>query len=117
MFKHQFPALKKLVSSLSVNDAITRQTLQTVYEETGYLLDPHGAVGYFALAAYLKQHISSKGIVLETAHPVKFPDVVEEITGKAIPIPTAAQHLFSKQKSSIPMDASFDALKEWLINR
>ena len=117
IFKQQLPALKQVVSSISVDDTTTRQTLEKVYRETGYTLDPHGAVGYYALDAYLQEHTADKGFVLETAHPVKFPGVVEQITGKAIAVPATAQHLFSKQKQSIRMDASFDVLKEWLLYR
>ena len=117
IFKQQLPAVKQLVSSISVDDTTTRLTLEKVYRETGYILDPHGAVGYYALDAYLQEHTADKGFVLETAHPVKFPDVVEQITGRAIAVPASAQHLFNKQKQSIRMDASFDALKEWLLYR
>jgi threonine synthase len=73
-------------------------------------------VAYDALEQYLSHHPEQKGIFLETAHPVKFPDTVEAMTGKKIEIPESAQHLFSKEKKSVQMNASFTDLKEWLLN-
>lgn len=128
IFGNQFPEVKKAISSYSVNDEITIDTIRSVYNETDYILDPHGAVGYFALCEYIKDFgvirtdyepviHAPKGIFLETAHPVKFPDAVEKAIGKTIPVPDSVKHLFNKQKQSITMPASFDALKEWLMNR
>jgi threonine synthase len=81
------------------------------------LLDPHGAVGYKALEDYLQMHPGKKGILLETAHPVKFPDVVKQATGQEVPIPENVKPLFEKTAKSIGMDASFEALQKWLLNR
>ena len=57
------------------------------------------------------------GIFLETAHPVKFPDTVEEATNTKIPFPESVKYLQGKEKKSILMNASFDAFKEWLMSR
>ena len=62
-----------------MSDADTKATIDQVWREHHYLLDPHGAVAYTALQRYIDQHPSEKGFLLATAHPVKFPDVVEEI--------------------------------------
>jgi len=59
----------------------------------------------------------SGGIFLETAHPVKFPETVEEVIGKKIEIPQSVQHLFSRKKESVAMNASFDDFKEWMMFR
>ena len=53
------------------------------------MLDPHGAVGYLSLKRYLEKHPDRKGIFLETAHPVKFPDAVEKATANKIDIPSS----------------------------
>ncbi len=58
-----------------------------------------------------------KGIFLETAHPVKFPDTVEKATKTKIAIPESVQYLLHQQKQSIIMNASFTVFKEWLMNR
>lgn len=117
MYDHQLSHLKTKLSSVSVDDATTKETIGEVFKQTGYTLDPHGAVGYKALLDYLVEHPAEKGFFLETAHPVKFPDVVEEMIGKTLDIPEAVMPLFTKEKKSILMDAGFDALKEWLMHR
>ena len=88
-----------------------------MYAQYKYLLDPHGAVGYKALEMYLEQFPERKGIVLETAHPVKFPDSIEEITGKPVEIPASVAGIMKLEKKSVEMDATSDALKSWLLNR
>jgi len=116
IFDHQFTNLINEVSSCSISDAETSNTLKEVYQENNYLLDPHGAVGYLALQRYLKEHPAQKGIVLETAHPVKFFDVVEPIIGKKVPIPEAIQQQLLLQKKSVKIAADADLLKEFLFS-
>ena len=115
IFQHKFPDLKKSVSSCSITDAETKETLQEVYQKEGYLLDPHGAVGYRALQQYLQKNPSQKGIVLETAHPVKFYDVVEPVIGEAVPVPPSVQQQLLLQKKSTKIVASTDVLKQFLL--
>ncbi|WP_298297807.1 threonine synthase [Hydrotalea sp.] len=117
IFDHSFQALKNKISSYSIDDATTIQTIQTVYQEYNYLLDPHGAVAFAALSQYLMQFPDHDGYIAATAHPVKFPEVVEKTTGLQIPIPEAIRGLFTKEKISINMPANFEALKEFLLNR
>lgn len=116
LFGSQYETIKEKISGYTVTDAVTRQTMADVYNREGYILDPHGAVAYFALADYLSQHSEQKGFILETAHPVKFPDTVEAMIGKQLEVPAAAQYLFGLEKKSVPMKASFAALKEWLLH-
>ncbi|MFN5133736.1 MAG: threonine synthase, partial [Chitinophagaceae bacterium] len=87
LFHHQFPQLKENLTAYSITDDETKATMKKVYDEFGYVLDPHGAVGYLALERYLEQHPSSKGMILETAHPVKFYDVVEPVLNRTIEMP------------------------------
>jgi len=117
MFEQKLENLRSVLSSYSVDDATTAKTIKQVYEQHHYMLDPHGAVAYYAINEYLKSHTGNKGIFLETAHPVKFPDVVEQATNTKIPFPESVQYLKERKKQSIPMDANFDSLKEWLISR
>src|SRR5450756_2513594 len=84
IFHKEFLSLKKVLTSYSVTDEQTKDTLREVYSQHHYLPDPHGAVGYRALADYLAAQNAAhpaapapKGIFLETAHPVKFYDTVE----------------------------------------
>jgi len=117
LFHNQFNNFKDAVSSMSVDDITTAQTIKDVYEQDRYTLDPHGAVAYYALAQYQQQHPTDKGFILETAHPVKFPDTVEDATGKSLEFPQQVQYLLHEDKKSILMDAKFDSFKEWLTNR
>jgi threonine synthase len=117
MYQQQLPKLKTILDSVSISDDITRETINAVYNETGYILDPHGAVGYHALQAYQQANSNAPGIFLETAHPVKFPDVVEEMIGKKLDIPASVAPLFAKEKRSIKMQPKFEDVKEWLLTR
>ncbi|MEX6686755.1 threonine synthase [Danxiaibacter flavus] len=115
LFGQEVSDLKKIFSSTSIDDATTAATIKKVYNEHHYTLDPHGAVGYYALNEYLSEHSDQKGFFLETAHPVKFPEVVEQSTNTKIEFPESVQYLQGKSKQSIEMKAGFDALKEWMM--
>jgi threonine synthase len=117
IFQSNYRHISRKISGYTVTDEQTRQTITSVYNDTGYVLDPHGAVAYYALNDYLKKHKDQKGIFLETAHPVKFPETVESAIGKSIPVPASAQSLFSKEKHSVKINASFDELKQWLMEK
>jgi threonine synthase len=116
LFHHQFPELKSLLSSFRISDEETLDTIRTVFEEHKYLLDPHGAVGYLALFRYLQTHPGTKGIFLETAHPVKFPDAVLKATGKPVDVPGSIRAIMDKEKNSILMEPHYDSLKDFLIS-
>jgi len=116
LFNHQFLDLKNVLSSYSISDDETRETIKNLFEKENYLADPHGAVAYTALNNYLLENPNQKGIFLETAHPVKFYDVVEPVIGK-VEIPDSLKPLLQKEKKSILMNADYDKLKEFLIAR
>lgn len=115
IFGQQIRNLKSMVSTQTIDDATTAATIKAVYEKHHYTLDPHGAVAYFALEQYLLANPHLHGIILETAHPVKFPETVEEATGTKIKLPSGVEHLLKKEKKSILMNADFDSLKQWLM--
>ncbi|MFL9484496.1 threonine synthase [Chitinophagaceae bacterium LWZ2-11] len=117
MFNNQLPDLKDKLSSISIDDATTADTIKKVYQQYNYTLDPHGAVAYYALDKYLQEHPTDKGILLETAHPVKFPDTVELNTGKELTYPDQVKYLLNEQKESVVMDGEFEHLKSWLLVR
>lgn len=116
IFQHQFVNLKKVLSSCSISDQETKDTLQKVYQTERYLLDPHGAVGYLGLQRYLQNNPMEKGIVLETAHPVKFYEVVEPVIGEVLPIPAAVQQQLLLEKKSTKIAAEVDLLKGFLLS-
>jgi len=117
LFHKEFNSLKKVLSSYSISDQETKETIQKVYTEDKYLLDPHGAVGYLALQKYFETHPREKGIVLETAHPVKFYDVVEPVIQTKVAIPFVIQNLMHKKTQRMKMDVSYVDLKEYLLEQ
>lgn len=116
IFDKDFLDLKARLEAVSITDETTAATMNEVYEKYNYILDPHGAVGYRALADRLEKHPDERGIFLETAHPVKF-DSVNEIIGTQGAIPAAITDLLSKEKVSIEMGDDYDALREVLLSK
>ena len=117
LFNQQFDSLKKVLSAYSISNEETIQTIKSVYAEKQYLMDPHGAVAYLALAKYLNEHEDKYGIFLETAHPVKFYNTMETIIENKIPIPTAVQSLMAKEKHSLKMDIKYDDFRVLLMSK
>ena len=117
MYDHDLHWLRQHLSAATVSDDVTRGVIARTWQQHGYLTDPHGAVALHALEEYLREHPGQKGIFLETAHPVKFPDVVQVMTGQEVPVPESVQPLFSREKKSIPLEASYGAFREWMGNR
>jgi threonine synthase len=117
LFHHQFKDLTNALSSASISDEETRKTISEVYQNENYLLDPHGAVAYAALKNFQQKHPAQKGFILETAHPVKFYDVVEPVINEKISVPESVKALLSKEELSTFMEANFEDLKEFLLKR
>jgi threonine synthase len=115
LFHQQLGDLKKVLSSCSITDEQTKATIKEVYEKCNYLPDPHGAVGFFALQKYIQQHPADKGIFVETAHPVKFYDVVEPIINATVPIPDSVKAILNNEKHAVKMGTEYKELKEYLL--
>jgi threonine synthase len=116
IFQQSHPELAKMMSSYSISDLETEHTIQKVYQDHQYLLDPHGAVGYAAFEKYLGQYPGSKGIVLETAHPVKFPASVEKILGRSLDYPPQVEKIRHKEKKSTLIQANYQQVKDFLLS-
>ncbi len=115
LFGHDHKKIKKVISNCSVDDASTAETILEVYKTDKYLLEPHGAVAYYGLQQYLKKYPNKKGIILETAHPVKFDDVVKKIINEDVAIPASMEYLFKLEKKSIKIKPEFNQLKDYLL--
>ena len=115
LFDKKFQSLKNILSSYSITDDETKAILGKVWLDDHYLLDPHGAVGYLSLKRYLDEHAGKKGIFLETAHPVKFYDVVEPIIKQAVPMPDGVKDILDKEKKSIKIEVKYEALENYLL--
>lgn len=116
IFQRSFPALKEKLESVSVSDEITANTMREVYKKYDYVLDPHGAVGFYALEKYLEKKPENKGFFLETAHYVKF-DSVKKIIGTHGEPPESVKELFNRKKQSTQIEANYEDLKEILLKK
>jgi len=115
LFEDSHALLREKVSGHSICDYLTVNTIAEVYEKYHYLCDPHGAVAYYLLEKYLEQHPGKNGIFLETAHPVKFEEVVSSAIGACIEAPFSVKNILKKEKQSVVIEPEFDALKEFLF--
>ncbi len=115
LFKNNFDALNENLSSFSFTDEETREAIQHIYGMAGYIADPHGAVGYLGLKEYQKNQTIPFGVFLETAHPVKFLDVVEETIATTLKIPPQIRRVMGRKKKSIRI-AEYKELKAHLLN-
>lgn len=112
LFGNDIEQLKKAFSSYSFSDEQTKETMKSIYKESGYIADPHGAVGYLGLEKCgLKD--DTIGIFLETAHPVKFLDVVESTLAIEVAIPDQIKEVIDKEKKSTKIGA-YQELKVFL---
>lgn len=117
LFHHKLGDLRKVLTGYSITDDETRATMKEVYQQYNYLPDPHGAVGYLSLLRYLQQHTREKGMFLETAHPVKFYDVVEPVIGEPVPVPDVIKEQLKLSKQSTVISPDYDMLKSTLLGR
>lgn len=112
IFNNSLAKFRTEISGYSYSDDQTRQTIKKVYE-LGYVLDPHGAIGYRALEEYLDDN-STIGIFLETAHPIKFKKEIEPIIGLEIPIPDLLEDVLKADMKSSPCDSKYNDFKKLL---
>ncbi|POY39139.1 threonine synthase [Solitalea longa] len=115
LHQKSFNTLKTALLSFSYSDEQTRMAMKDVKKHTGYILDPHGAVGYLGLKDALKNVENAQGVFLETAHPCKFINVVEDTLGEKVDIPAKLEGLLSKEKVAVSLENNYDQLKELLL--
>ena len=108
-------AISSLISGATYSDDEIRKTMKQCYEETGYILDPHGACGYQALADGLQE--GEIGVFCETAHPAKFKEKVDEILGIDVEIPDRLAAFMKGEKQSVAMTKDFADFKKYLLSR
>ena len=102
------------VAGFAFSDEETKAAMREVDKKHNYVLDPHGAVGYLALKEFQKKNPCT-GIILETAHPTKFVEDVEQILGRQIPIPQRLADLTNKEKHAVLMSTEFQDFKNWML--
>ncbi|GEC70479.1 threonine synthase [Flavobacterium flevense] len=113
MYGNDLAQFKKDFSSYTYNDEETLAAMKTIYNTDGYIAEPHGAVGYLGLKKELENYPNAIGVFLETAHPIKFLDVVEPALNLQLPIPTQIESVLNKEKVSTKIK-TYDELKAFL---
>jgi threonine synthase len=115
LFGNDPEQLRGRIQGYRYSDEDTREVMREIYRSTGYLLDPHGAVGFLGLREYMQKHPESIGIFLETAHPAKFKEVVDETLGTAIEIPAPLMRFMQQKKQSVKLGNSYEGFKSYLL--
>ncbi len=118
LYNNEVNLVRQNIYSESFTDEQTAAAIGDVYNRYGYVIDPHGAVGFIALQNFIKQFKLKKynGVVLETAHPAKFADIVKDIIDKEIKIPKQLAECMKKQKHSVKISSAYIQLKEFLLD-
>ena len=112
---NNFEALKNNLTAYSFSDEQTKEALSAIYKGSGYIADPHGAVGYLGCKSYREKNPAAQTIFLETAHPTKFLDVVEAVIPEKIALPAQIQAVIEKEKSAIFVE-DYSQFKTFLLN-
>ncbi len=116
LFDSDFEAFTRLVKGYAFDDEDTRKAMQSVYSSKQYIMDPHGAVAYLGLKRYQENAANVQGIFLETAHPGKFREVVEQVIHREVELPERLSHLLVKKKNSLVIENQYNELKEFLMS-
>jgi len=108
------------IEAYSYNNEQTADCIRNVFEQYNYLMCPHTAVGYLGLDEYVYENdlnpLYVNGVILATAHPVKFGEVVEPLIGRQVQIPDRLKSIIDGKKLAVSMPADFSAFKEWLLS-
>lgn len=115
LYDNDFEALKNNLSAYSFSDEQTKEALSAIYKGSGYIADPHGAVGYLGCKSYREKNPAAQTIFLETAHPTKFLDVVEAVVPEKIALPPQIQAVIEKEKSALFVE-DYSQFKTFLLN-
>lgn len=114
LYGNSYEKITSVMKGFRYTDEEIRQTIRTVFEQTGYLCDPHGACGYQALTEALEEN--QAGVFLETAHPAKFTETVEAVVGNGnVPLPEKLAAFVKGEKQSVPLGKSFPEFKSFLL--
>ncbi|KPK83282.1 MAG: threonine synthase [Bacteroides sp. SM23_62_1] len=113
---HSHAEIRKYLEGHAYTDDEIRHTIRNVYNKCSYVLDPHGATGYQALTDHLKNREKGRGIFIETAHPAKFADIVEDVIGRRINVPDSLRETMEKMPVKRTISAEYEDLKNYLLS-
>lgn len=115
LFHNSHENIIKAIDGNAYQDNSISQAISKCYKDSHYILDPHGACAWLALTDGLQN--GEHGIFLETAHPAKFKDIVEDAIGTALTIPKRLEEFINGKKLSIPMTNRYEDFKKYLISQ
>ena len=113
LYNNDWNTFQKDFSAFSFTDEETKIAMKNIYDQHQYIAEPHGAIGYLGLKKELKNKANCIGVFLETAHPIKFSDIVESSLNIKLSIPQQFESVLNKEKVSIKIN-SYDDLKSHL---
>ena len=113
LYGNDHSRITSLISCTTYSDGLIAETMADCHRRTGYLLDPHGAVGYRALRQMLLP--GETGVFLETAHPAKFKETVEAHTGTTVELPDRLKAFMQGSKQSVEMSKDYEAFRSYLL--
>jgi len=117
LYDNSHDAIKADISGTRFSDEQISDTVKRVYDECGYLLDPHGACGYQALED-INLADNQIGVFFETAHPAKFTETVEAMVGKGnVPLPDKLAEFMKGEKQSVDLDKEYKGFKKFLLSQ
>jgi threonine synthase len=114
LYSNDLKVFEKDFSSYTYTDEETKFAMKSIHVNSGYIAEPHGAVGYLGLKKEMQNYPEAIGFFLETAHPIKFLDVVEPVLNIKLEIPKQIESVLNKDKVSIKIK-SYEDLKVYLI--
>ncbi|HQO31040.1 MAG TPA: threonine synthase [Chitinophagales bacterium] len=121
LYQNDIDKVREEIAAYSYNNEQTAGCIQEIFENYHYLMCPHTAVGWLGMDEFVYEQdlnpYNINGIILSTAHPVKFGEVVEPLIGESVDIPERLKSIINGKKLSIPMKADFDAFKSWLMEK
>lgn len=117
LFDNDLEQLRNIVTAASYNDTQTREAVQQIFDEYDYVVCPHTAIAWTAIADYrkLSNDETSSAVFLSTAHPCKFPDIYEGVIAGRITIPDQVKTLLGKPKQAVELAPEFTDFKEYLM--
>jgi len=114
--RNRLEYVQKEIWGHGATDEETLAAMKTLHDRFGYISDPHTAVGFLGWEAYKLEHAEpAQGLVLATAHPAKFADVVRKAIGTAPPLPDRLAAYLKREKLSLPMSIAYDDFKQFLL--
>lgn len=115
LYGHSQKSINEDIIGFSYSDKQLGNAIKELSSSHGYLPDPHGAAGYLGLVDYLRNNPSDTGIFIETAHPAKFSDTVQEITGKPIEIPERLKKFMDREKEVTSLSNRYEEFRDYLL--